>query len=274
MAENIRDDISYDDEAGPALRRRRRVMSDDGDTGPVIPDQEERDSRLEREMAERRAAGEALRVEVNSAGRNLSATFWGQAWNRNLMAYSHFESRMPRGRTAFRSGKVMDLSIEQGKVAALVAGARLFEVSIAIAPLDEEVWLSLQGKCQGRIAGLVELLSGELSDEVMALVCQPEQGLFPSPGEIRCSCSCPDYADLCQHAAAVLYATGSRLDDSPALLFTLRGVLPNALVAENPAGAIAHLTAPVPISESRAGALAGVDLSDIFGVELNDTDLL
>ena len=58
----------------------------------------------------------------------------------------------------------------------------------------------------------------------MERVCLPEKGLFPSPDEIGLSCTCPDWADMCKHAAAVLYGVGARLDARPELLFALRGV--------------------------------------------------
>ena len=271
MPAKIRDDIIYDDESGGgSWRKRRKVLPDqeDADYQTTASAREPEDSRLEKDMAQHRAAGAPLRVEENKAGRNLSSTFWGQAWNRNLMAFSHFESRMPRGRTAFRSGRVMDLDMQPGSITALVAGARLFTVKIDIAPVEEEIWTALQEKCRGRIAGVVELLSGEISPEVMELVSRPEQGLFPCPQEIRCSCSCPDYADLCQHSAAVLYATGSRLDDSPQLLFTLRGVAPQGLVATNTAEAIDHLIAPSgSVDERRTQALEDADLSALFDLD-------
>ena len=50
------------------------------------------------------------------------------------------------------------------------------------------------------------------------------KGLFPSPEEISFDCSCPDYAVMCKHVAATLYGTGSRLDQDPALFFTLHDI--------------------------------------------------
>ena len=46
----------------------------------------------------------------------------------------------------------------------------------------------------------------------------------PLPGEIKLTCSCPDWATMCKHVAAVLYGVGARLDTKPELLFLLRGV--------------------------------------------------
>ena len=58
----------------------------------------------------------------------------------------------------------------------------------------------------------------------MDRVCREGDGLFPAPGEIKLSCSCPDSADMCKHVAATLYGVGARLDEAPRLLFVLRGV--------------------------------------------------
>jgi uncharacterized Zn finger protein len=149
------------------------------------------------------------------------------------MAYSDYESRMPRGRSYFRAGKVMDLEITQGLVTAVVAGTRLYDIRITIAPIEAEEWDSLKQRCQGKIGALVELLSGALSDEVMREVTDPGHGLFPAPREMKPSCTCPDDAGLCKHVAATLYAVGSRFDEHPALLFTLRGVDPGEMIAGN-----------------------------------------
>jgi uncharacterized Zn finger protein len=58
-----------------------------------------------------------------------------------------------------------------------------------------------------------------------------EKGIFPIPNEIHFECSCPDWAEMCKHIAATLYAVGAKLDSKPELLFTLRGVDMNELVS-------------------------------------------
>lgn len=74
------------------------------------------------------------------------------------------------------------------------------------------------------------------------------------------SCSCPDWADLCKHAAAVLYAFGVMLDKQPELLFTLRGMDSSVLIPKAPE--------PVPGGEDALDVDAG-SLSDIFGISLD-----
>lgn len=257
---SFRDDIVYDDDAP------RRYSDDDGG-GAWWRGRDKDEARVEKELTKRRAGGESLRAVVPAHHRNLSSTFWGQAWNRNLMAYSDYESRMPRGRSYFRAGKVMDLEIAKGLVTATVAGTRIYEIRVAIAPLESKAWAGLKQRCQGKIGGLMELLSGALSDEVMREVTGLDHGLFPAPREMKLSCSCPDYAGLCKHLAATLYAVGSRLDEQPALLFTLRGVNPNEMIATNPVEAIQHLTAPAATDDARSAALAGMDFGEVFGID-------
>ena len=255
-----RDDIVYDDDAP-------RRYSDDAGGGEWWRGRAKDEARVERELEKRRVQGELLRAVVPAHHRNLSNTFWGQAWNRNLMAYSDYESRMPRGRSYFRAGKVMDLEIAKGLVTATVAGTRIYDIRVKIALLEAEGWLRLKKRCQGKIGGLMELLSGALSEEVMHEVTSLDHGLFPAPREMKLSCTCPDYAGLCKHLAATLYAVGSRLDEQPAVLFTLRGVDPNEMIATNAVEAVQHLTAPATTDDARSAALAGMDFGAVFGID-------
>src|SRR5207344_3222644 len=112
-----------------------------------------------------------------------------------------------------------------------VAGSELYKIEIEIAPVKSVHWKSICKDCAGSIDSLVELLQGKLAKGVMDRVCRQGDGLFPGPAEIKLSCSCPDWADMCKHVAAVLYGVGSRLDERPELLFTLRGVDEKDLVA-------------------------------------------
>src|SRR6202140_5281349 len=168
---------------------------------------------------------------VTIEGRAIAKSFWGKSWCTNLERYSDYENRLPRGRTYVRNGSVFDLQITKGKVAAAVSGSDLYTVTIIIAPVAATRWKAICRDCAGTIDSLVELLQGRLSKGVMDRVCREGDGLFPTPKEIKLSCSCPDWADMCKHVAAVLYGVGARLDEKPALLFQLRGVDENHLLA-------------------------------------------
>ena len=113
---------------------------------------------------------------------------------------------------------------------------------------------------------LIELLQGRFSREVMQILAQPKTGLFPSPKQIRLSCSCPDWASMCKHVAAALYGVGARLDREPEIFFTLRQVDQTQLLSE----ATAARGVQKKARAGRAKALATANLSAIFGIEIED----
>jgi uncharacterized Zn finger protein len=195
-------------------------------------------------------------------GRKLAKTFWGVAWCDNLERYSDYSNRLPRGRTYLRNGSVIDLRIEPGTVRALVSGSEIYEVEISVTPLAARSWRALCTECAGGIDSLVELLQGQFSKGVMEVLCRARGGMFPDPRQISMSCSCPDWATMCKHVAAVLYGVGVRLDAQPELLFTLRKVDHAELISSSARG----------IEAAAAGAthdaLAGQDLGELFGIEL------
>src|SRR4030081_414295 len=145
-------------------------------------------------------------------GRTIAKTFWGKAWCDNLERYSDFANRLPRGRTYVRNGSVVDLQISSGKIKALVSGSEIYEVAVQVAPVTKKCWRSICKDCAGAIDSLIELLQGRLSKGVMERICRQHHGLFPAPAEIKLSCSCPDWAGMCKHLAAVLYGIGARFD--------------------------------------------------------------
>ena len=77
------------------------------------------------------------------------------------------------------------------------------------------------------------------------------------------TCSCPDWAGMCKHVAAVMYGAGARLDIAPDLLFTLRGVDRSELIVG--AGADLPMTRTVAANER---LLAEDDVAALFGIEM------
>ena len=169
-------------------------------------------------------------------GRKIATTFWGKAWCENLERYSDFENRLPRGRTYVRNGSVIDLQMSPGTVTALVSGSDIYDTRVEVTAIPKARWRGICRDCTGGIDSLIELLQGRLSTSVMARICEPKTGLFPAPKEISFQCSCPDWAWMCKHVAAVLYGVGARLDERPELLFLLRGVDQQDLIAKADTG--------------------------------------
>ncbi len=236
-----------------------------GEWTPYVPVAERR-KKAAREMAKLRKRGHPVSPVVIE-GRRIAATFWGKAWCDNLESYHDFENRLPRGRTYVRNGSVVDLQIAPKEVNAIVSGSSLYEVSVEIVAVPKATWRAIRKDCAGGIDSLVELLQGRFSKGVMDRLCRQDKGLFPRPSEIAFSCSCPDYASMCKHVAAVLYGIGARLDEKPELLFLLRAVDGNDLVA--------GVDAALPLANTGPDAgkvLDADDLSALFGLDMAGGD--
>jgi uncharacterized Zn finger protein len=223
----------------------------------------QRRRQAQREIEQRRKKGlNVAPVIIN--GRLIAQTLWGKAWCENLESYSDFANRLPRGRTYARNGSVVHLEIHRGKISALVSGSELYSVEITISSLNESHWKRVKKECAGQIGSLVELLQGRLARSVMDVVTQRDGGLFPKPCEIKMRCSCPDWAGMCKHVAAVMYGVGARLDDRPELLFLLREVDHVELIA----GAVETAPAARAAKPGRKKTIATADLADVFGIEM------
>jgi len=220
----------------------------------------QRRANARRQMDRLRKRGHTIEpVEIE--GRTIARSFWGKGWCDHLESFSDFSNRLPRGRTYARNGSVCHLSIQPGVIEAHVAGSELYSVKIGITKLDARAWERIKRQCAGQIGSMLELLQGRLSDQVMAVVADRDTGLFPKPGQIEFDCTCPDWATMCKHVAAVLYGVGNRLDAQPALLFTLRHADPQELIAVD-------LGLP-DYANDGAQTLADDQLADVFGIDLD-----
>jgi uncharacterized Zn finger protein len=223
--------------------------------------------RAERDLARLRKADAAM-APIVIEGRKIASTFWGEAWCDNLERYSDFANRLPRGRSYVRNGAVIDLRIAPGIVSALVSGTDVYDVRVQVAALPTRRWRAVRQDVSGTIDSVIELLQGRLSDQVMTRLCAEGTGLFPSPREISFSCSCPDWASMCKHVAAVLYGIGARLDHAPALLFTLRQVEADELVGGAGARAAAGLARPGSKAGTARKVVEESALADVFGIDI------
>jgi uncharacterized Zn finger protein len=230
---------------------------------PYVPVAQRR-AQAAREVQKRRKKGETI-TPVVIEGRTIAHTFWGKSWCENLESYSDFENRLPRGRTYVRNGSVVDLQITPGKIKGLVSGSELYTVIIDIAPLPEKEWRGIKSRCGGQIGSVVELLQGRLSKGVIGIVTAHEGGLFPKPREISFSCSCPDWAGMCKHVAAVMYGVGARLDHQPELFFRLRQVDHLELIEE------AVASAGKKPATTRKKTLDQTEVAGVFGIELAES---
>jgi len=226
---------------------------------PVAKRREQARKRLEK-MKKQGIAVQPVRL----SGRRIAASFWGKGWCDHVESFSDYANRLPRGRSYVRNGSVCHLEIKGGAIDAIVSGSQLYNVSIEISPLKKTKWEALKRSCSGRIGSLIDLLRGRLDAGVMEVVTHRKEGLFPLAGEMKFDCDCPDWAGMCKHVAAVLYGVGARLDDSPEMLFLLRGVDHAELVD------ISEAVTEVAKGGSSRRRLQAGGIADIFGIDLAD----
>jgi uncharacterized Zn finger protein len=221
----------------------------------------ERREKVAKKITALKKKGQTINPIVIS-GRNIANTFWGKAWCKHLESYSDYENRLPRGRSYVRNGSIIDLNIFEGGIKANVQGTKLYDVDIKISPCLKSKWQKLVAECSGKIDSLIELLQGKFSKSVMEIITDKQIGLFPDLNEIKLNCSCPDYATMCKHVAAVLYGIGARLDQKPEELFLLRHVDHLALINSSSTSSLTQ-------KKSSSQHLQETDLSALFDIEMD-----
>ncbi len=223
----------------------------------------ERRRKAQKKMQRLQKGGLELQpVEIE--GRKIAKTFWGIAWNDHLESFGDYANRIPRGRTYVRNGSVCHLDITKGVVTAMVSGSDIYKVRVGIKALPSRAWATVKKKCVGQVGSLLDLLQGKLSQDVMVVVTDQKKGLFPKPKEIEFDCNCPDVAYMCKHIAAVLYGVGARLDEQPELLFKLRGVDHQELIAGD-----VGLASVTDKKAKGSRRIADDSLADVFGIEIS-----
>lgn len=165
-------------------------------------------------------------------GTKIANSFWGKAWCDHLKHYADYDNRINRGRSYIKNGFVFDLTIEKGIIQGVVCGSssKLYQVDIAIDPITDQRFVHQIG---GHIESLEALANGQFPKTLAETFLTNENGLFPNLNEINLSCNCPDWAHMCKHISAVLYAVGAKLDLDPLLLFELRGIDTTALIKKS-----------------------------------------
>jgi len=197
-------------------------------------------------------------------GNKIAKTWWGEAWCRNLESYADFRNRIGRGSAYVKNGFVIDLKIEEGLISGMVVGTNLYTVKINIDILDANRKKNIIKVIGRRIESVSDLIEGKFPKELGQLFLTQGNGLFPSPGEIHMNCTCPDWADMCKHVAAVPYGVGARLDQDPLLFFKLRSVDVNDFIK-------ASIDEKLNSMMKNAGkptkrVIENADITEIFGV--------
>ncbi len=164
-------------------------------------------------------------LKARSKRGEFTRNWWAKRWIGALERLMD-TNRLRRGRRYARGGQVLSIEERSGGVVAEVQGSRTrpYRVTVELEALTEEQWKSVIDALSGRALFTAQLLAGEMPEGIEESFSAAGVSLFPErQNELRTSCSCPDWAEVCKHTAAVHYILGEQFDEDPFLLFRLRG---------------------------------------------------
>ncbi len=173
-------------------------------------------------------------------GKNLGgANWWAKRWVEVLEQYAQEEyevgARLKRGQSYAKKGQVVALEIGRGKVTASVQGSRAapYKVVIRVDTLDREDWKRIITRLASQPLHMAKLLAGDMPAEIEEAFDAEALPFFPYDyHELDVRCGCQDWVSPCKHIAAVLYLLGEEIDRDPFLIFKLRGMEREKLMAE------------------------------------------
>jgi uncharacterized Zn finger protein len=160
------------------------------------------------------------------ARRDFGTTWWGRAWLEALEHRARLDpNRLGRGKSYARRGSVLEHTVEPGLVSAVVQGSRRdpYSVTVRTKVFSDDEWDAVIDVVSAQVGRVAALVDGELPPEVVDDVRAAGLELLPSAGDVLLSCTCPDFANPCKHAAAVCYLLADELDADPFALLQLRG---------------------------------------------------
>ncbi|MCC8999765.1 MAG: SWIM zinc finger family protein [Candidatus Contendobacter sp.] len=173
-------------------------------------------------------------IKAQSQRGAFASRWWAKRWIAVLESFN-IGARLGRGRSYARQGQVLDIQIAAGAVKAKVQGSRPrpYQVSIKLKPLSAADWRKLIEAMAQEARFGAKLLAGEMPADIEEVFQAEGLSLFPKAHvDLKTECSCPDYSNPCKHIAAVYYLLGEAFDHDPFLMFQLRGMEREALLAQ------------------------------------------
>ncbi len=196
----------------------------------------------------------------------IGSTWWGQQWVAAMQKLGG--SRLDRGKSYARNGKVLNLTIQYGLAFGKVKGSwsQPYQSGIWLRILDDSQWEEAIDSLAEQAIYAAKLLAGEMPGDIEGIFQGLGFSLFPRNWkDIEFECSCPDYGDPCKHAAAIYYLIAEQLDADPFMLFHLRGRTREQMLAglRRRRGVRPRSETDVPEAASPAPPL-GVDLANFW----------
>ncbi len=159
--------------------------------------------------------------------RKAGTTWWGKRWIDALESLTGaYSTRLSRGRTYARNGRVAELQILPGEIKTKVTGSRYrpYKVRFEIEAFTDEQWSAIAQAVSGESSTLAALLADRMPESIDELCAIVDRSLFPEGDDVLSTrCDCATQANPCKHIAATHYVLGELFDRDPFVLFELRG---------------------------------------------------
>jgi len=175
-------------------------------------------------------------IKAQSRRGGFGESWWAKRWIEVLESFD-IGARLGRGRAYARRGQVLNITIGKGLVTGQVQGSRSqpYRVSIEVKTIPKSGWTKLAQAIGGQAIFAAQLLAGRMPENIEAVFQQADLSLFPQRlKDLETECSCPDWSNPCKHIAAVYFLLGEEFDRDPFLIFTLRGLTREELLARLP----------------------------------------
>lgn len=159
-------------------------------------------------------------------------SWWAKALLRAVEESAYDEGQLDGGRALARSGRIGGLIVEPGRVTSSVDEERgLWTTRISLPVLDEQALRALVEVLDSSPNRVDALLGGELPHDLVEYADELGAELLPYGEELSSVCTCDHWHDVCVHAVGVLHQVAWLADRDPLVLFHLRGLPREVLVA-------------------------------------------
>lgn len=172
-------------------------------------------------------------IKAQSKRGTFGESWWARRWIAVLESFN-IGARLGRGRSYARRGQVLSIEIDKGKVSGKVQGSRPkpYDVKLQVTTLSASDWQQLAKVLSRQAIFSAKLLTGEMPLDIEKVFKEAGLSLFPEKlKDLKTACSCPDWSNPCKHIAAVYYLLAEEFDRDPFLIFKLRGMNREDLIA-------------------------------------------
>jgi uncharacterized Zn finger protein len=171
--------------------------------------------------------------------KDQARNWWGAAWVEKMERLAE-RSRFAEGEQYARTGRVPAIRFDGRTIAAKVQGPHEppYTVRISFDPFSREQWECLLAEVRDRkalassLSSISSTSSGDLPLEIQTAFSKAKLRFMPERYvDLHLECPCPDWLKPCKHLVAVWLKFARDFDLDPFLVFELRGLKRDELLA-------------------------------------------